>query len=109
MRLDFLPDLAVAFILSFARIGTLVMLLPGLGERAFPTRVRLAAALLIVLVLFPLSRPAYPSELRAPEIVLPLLFEEIAVGFVLGITGRFLLTKEMRQRRSRAAQDQSSA
>ncbi len=34
MQIDvsFLPVFAAAFLLSFARIGTMVMLLPGLGE-----------------------------------------------------------------------------
>ena len=36
MQLDvsFLPAFGAAFILMFARLGTMIMLLPGLGERA---------------------------------------------------------------------------
>ena len=30
---SFLPALAAAFLLTFARVGTMVMLLPGVGER----------------------------------------------------------------------------
>src|SRR6266699_2665944 len=47
MRIDvsFLPALGAAFMLMFARIGTMVMLLPGLGELSVPVRVRLVVAL----------------------------------------------------------------
>jgi len=42
MRVDisFLPALAAAFLLAFARVGTMVMLLPGVGEQTMPSRVR---------------------------------------------------------------------
>ena len=38
MRIDisFLPALAATYLLVFARIGTMIMLLPGLGEIAVP-------------------------------------------------------------------------
>ena len=40
MRIDIslLPALAAAFMLVFARIGAMVMLLPGLGEVNIPGR-----------------------------------------------------------------------
>ena len=47
MRIDvsFLPLLGATAMLMFARIGTMVMLLPGLGELSVPPRVRLTIAL----------------------------------------------------------------
>ena len=47
MRIDIslLPMLAAAFMLVFARIGAMVMLLPGFGESNVPVRIRLAIAL----------------------------------------------------------------
>jgi len=38
MRVDisFLPALAAAFLLTFARVGAMVMLLPGVGELSLP-------------------------------------------------------------------------
>ena len=52
MQIDvsFLPALAAAFMLMFARIGTMVMLLPGLGEMSVPARVRLTIALVLTAV-----------------------------------------------------------
>jgi flagellar biosynthesis protein FliR len=42
MRIDIslLPALAAAFMLVFARIGAMVMLLPGFGEANIPVRVK---------------------------------------------------------------------
>ena len=51
MRIDisFLPALAATFMLVFARIGAMVMLLPGFGETNIPVRVRLGIALMLTL------------------------------------------------------------
>ena len=67
MQLDvsFLPAFAAAFMLMFARIGTMVMLLPGLGEMTVPARVRLTIALVLTAVLLPLHRNDYQIDLRA--------------------------------------------
>ena len=54
MRIDIslLPALAAAFMLVFARIGAMVMLLPGFGEVNIPVRVRLGIALMLTLIAF---------------------------------------------------------
>src|SRR6476659_525237 len=61
MRIDIsmLPALSAAFMLVFARIGAMVMLLPGLGESNIPVRIKLAIALVLTLVILPLHRAAY--------------------------------------------------
>jgi flagellar biosynthetic protein FliR len=71
-----LPALAAAFLLVFARVGAMVMLLPGLGEMSVPGRVRLTIALVLTAILLPLHRAAYPIDLTAPGPVLVLLFQE---------------------------------
>ncbi len=43
--------------LVFARVGAIVMLIPGVGEAAVPPRIRLAFAFVLTLVLFPLAAP----------------------------------------------------
>ena len=67
MQIDvsFLPAYAAAFMLSFARIGTMVMLLPGLGEMTVSPRVRLTIALVLTAVIMPLHRTDYQIDLRA--------------------------------------------
>ena len=61
MRIDlsFLPAIAAAFLLVFARVGTMLMLLPGLGEQNLSARMRLTFALVLAAVLLPLHRNAY--------------------------------------------------
>src|SRR6187200_1268409 len=94
MQLDiaFLPALAAAFMLVFARIGTMVMLLPGLGELSVPVRVRLTVALVLTAILLPLHRAAYPLDLAVPGPVLTLLFQELLIGAVLGLTARLTIS-----------------
>src|SRR6195256_4041831 len=94
MRIDvsFLPAYAAAFMLLFARIGTMVMLLPGLGELSVPARVRLVIALILTAVLFPLHQAAYTIDLRSPGPVLIALGQELLIGVVLGMTARLTIS-----------------
>jgi flagellar biosynthetic protein FliR len=94
MRIDisFLPALAAAFLLVFARVGTMVMLLPGLGEANMPVRIRLTIALILTAIILPLHRAAYTIDLQAMGPVLTLLFQEIIIGAVLGLTARLAIS-----------------
>ena len=85
-----IPDLAAAFLLTFARVGTLVMLLPGLGEALLPARLRLSIALALTLILLPIVRPLLPTG-TAPAAVVGTLIGEIAVGLVLGLATRAVM------------------
>jgi flagellar biosynthetic protein FliR len=94
MRIDisFLPALAAAFMLMFARVGTMVMMLPGLGELSVPARVRLVVALMLTAVLFPLHRDAFALDLRSPGPVMLVLAEEFVIGAILGLTARLTIS-----------------
>lgn len=94
MRIDIslLPALAAAFMLVFARIGAMVMLLPGLGEANIPVRVKLSIALLLTLVILPLHRSAYQIDLQSISSLLVLMLHEIIIGVVLGATARVTLS-----------------
>ena len=61
ISLNWLPGTAFLFILIFARVGTLLMLLPALGEQVIPARMRLTFALAFSLVLYPLISPSLPA------------------------------------------------
>ena len=93
MQIDvsFLPVLAAAFMLSFARIGTMVMLLPGLGEMTVSPRVRLAIALALTAVIMPLHRNDYQIDMRAFGPVLMTLGQELLIGVVLGLLSRLTI------------------
>ena len=94
MRVDisFLPALAAAFLLTFARVGTMIMLLPGIGEMNLPSRVRLAMALVLTAILLPAHQSAYAVDLKALGPVLLVLFQELLVGAVLGLTARMAIS-----------------
>ncbi len=94
MRVDisFLPALAAAFLLTFARVGAMVMLLPGVGELSLPSRVRLTIALVLTAILLPAHQKAYAADLKALGPVLVLLFQELVIGAVLGLTARLALS-----------------
>jgi flagellar biosynthetic protein FliR len=94
MRIDvsFLPALATAFLLIFARAGTMLMLLPGLGEMSVPMRLRLTIALMLAAVLLPLHRNEFQIDLRSIGPILVLLATEMLVGAVLGMTARMTIS-----------------
>jgi len=93
MRVDIslLQMLAAAFMLVFARIGAMVMLLPGLGEINIPVRIKLAIALLLTLIILPLHRADYQINMDAISALLVLMIYEILIGIVLGATARVTL------------------
>jgi len=90
MRVDisFLPALAAAFMMVFARVGTMLMLLPGLGESMLSARFRLTIALVLAAVMLPLHRDAYHVDPRALGQVMLMLGEEMLIGALLGVTAR---------------------
>ena len=94
MRIDisFLPVLAAAFLLTFARVGTMVMLLPGVGELNLPARVRLTIALMLTAILLPLHEKAYTVDLTALGPVLTMMSQEIVIGAVIGLTARLAIS-----------------
>src|SRR5438046_10384552 len=94
MRVDIslLPALAATFMLVFARIGAMVMLLPGFGEANIPVRVKLAIALLLTLIILPLHRSAYHVDVTSMSSLLVLMLQEMLIGVVLGATARVTLS-----------------
>src|SRR3982075_1269293 len=94
MRVDIslLPALAATFMLVFARVGAMVMLLPGFGETNIPVRVKLGIALLLTLIILPLHRAAYQVDLSSMASLAVLMVHEIIIGIVLGATARVTLS-----------------
>ena len=92
ISLNWLPETAYFYLLIFARVGAMLMLIPALGETAIPARMRLGFALAMSAVLYPLissQLPALPTNL--PEIVVVLL-HEVAVGLILGAIARLAVS-----------------
>lgn len=92
MGIQILPEFALALMLCFARIGTMMMLMPGLSERAAPARVRLAMALMVTLAVLPLVRESMPRGTADLPRVIAVLFGELAIGFTFGLAARFVMS-----------------
>ena len=94
MQIDvsFLPALGATFLLVFARTGTMIMLLPGIGEQGISPRMRLTAALIFAAVLVPLHRNDYHIDAGALGPAIVMVVEEVIIGAVLGITARLSLS-----------------
>ncbi|ADZ69978.1 flagellar biosynthetic protein FliR [Polymorphum gilvum] len=91
LELSFLPEIAAVFMLIFARLGTMLMLLPALGESSIPMRLRLTVALALTLVFYPIGARAYPAGLVSdPGGLGILLAGELAIGFGIGLCARMI-------------------
>ena len=88
IALDWLPGVAFAYILLFARIGSILMLMPALGEDMIPARMRLSFALAFSLVVYPLLAPELPPMPVDLMGILGLVFHELAIGLILGAIAR---------------------
>ena len=92
MTLSFLPELAATFLLIFARIGVLVMLMPGTGERGIPTRIRLGLGFLVTLLMLPTVQPLFKIDTGDLPQLVRLLLIEVMIGLMIGTFVRLALT-----------------
>jgi flagellar biosynthetic protein FliR len=70
--------------LVFVRVGAIIMLLPGLGEAAVPPRIRLAFALILSLVLFPLAAPGITAIPPSSADLGGAVIKEALIGLMIG-------------------------
>ena len=78
--------------LVFARLGAVVMLLPGLGETFIPPRIRLSFALALSLMLFPLLVGKVPPIPTAPADMTLMVIKELLIGLLIGGVLRMFMT-----------------
>ncbi len=78
--------------LILARVGAILMLIPGIGEAYVPPRVRLSLALVVSLALWPIvngSLPPLPAEMGA---MIGWILREVIVGLMIGLLLRMFMT-----------------
>ncbi len=90
ISLNWLPATAYFYILIFARVGSIMMLMPALGEMTIPAQMRLGFALIFSLVLYPLVQPELPDMPADILMVLVYLLHELAIGLILGSITRLV-------------------
>ena len=78
--------------LVFARLGAIVMLLPGFGETFIPPRIRLSFALALSLMLFPLLAGKVPALPTAPADMTLAVIQEVLIGLLIGGVLRLFMT-----------------
>ncbi|MBL8537973.1 MAG: flagellar type III secretion system protein FliR [Hyphomonadaceae bacterium] len=77
--------------LLFARVGGMIMLLPGLGEPAVPPRIRLALALAIAVALGPTLADRVPVAADTEWGMAGQVVSELVIGVLLGGAARLLV------------------
>jgi flagellar biosynthetic protein FliR len=78
--------------LIFARLGSMIMVIPGLGETFVPVRVRLSMALLLALILIPVvgsTVPAIPGDISGVAFA---VIKETAIGLMIGTILRLFMS-----------------
>ncbi len=90
MQIAILPQIGALFVLVFARVGTLVMLMPGIGERSILSRARLSLAFFIALLILPVARPSLQIPDAMPALV-TLLIGELLTGLIIGVCARLVM------------------
>ena len=84
------PAIVVPAAAVFTRLSLFVFLMPGLGARVMPARVRLTLALALTALAVPVVGPVVGA--RVPDAALPLLLAgEALTGFYLGFSVRVLV------------------
>jgi len=70
--------------LVFARVGAVIMVLPGFGETLVPPRIRLSFALALTLMLFPVIGGAVPPIPSGAADMAGAVIKEVLIGLMIG-------------------------
>lgn len=87
-----LPDQVWPFLLTFARVGAMMMLLPVIGEMMISPRFRLSIALAVSLLLTPMAATMMPPMPPTIFALAGLLISEIVIGIALGGALRLVMS-----------------
>lgn len=79
-----IPQSAAVFLLMLVRIGTMLTFMPGFGGRNVPMPVKIAASLVLALVLIPFNR-AGDSGLTEPGRFAAAVGQEFLIGLLMGL------------------------
>jgi flagellar biosynthetic protein FliR len=80
-----------AVLIVFCRIGTVLMLMPGVGEMYVPMRVRLLLALTVSYLLAPIVRPYLPPVASTTMQLFIQVAGEVTIGLFLGMAAKTLM------------------
>lgn len=89
---EYLTSSILAFILVFVRLGTAMMILPGIGDSFTPRNIRLYMALAISVVLTPFLQRYIPAEIPSSAMLFTLITMEFIIGLFFGTIARIFMT-----------------
>jgi flagellar biosynthetic protein FliR len=78
--------------LVFARVGAMVMTMPGIGDQSVPPRVRLSFALLMALLVGPLVQDTVPPIPVTLGGLVGAVIHELLIGLMIGSVLRLFMT-----------------
>jgi flagellar biosynthetic protein FliR len=87
-----LQGVVLAYLLTFARAGAMIMLLPVIGDAGVPARVRLAFALAVSAALVSVTAQYYPANTPPPIELATLIARETTAGVLVGTMARLIMS-----------------
>lgn len=87
---EYLPVRIFQIVLVFARSGSALLLLPGIGETFVPVRMRLLFSVGLALAVAPVIAPQLPPEPASAAGLLSLVAGEVLIGIYFGLVARIL-------------------
>jgi flagellar biosynthetic protein FliR len=87
-----LEGVVLVFLLTFARTGAMIMLLPVIGDAGVPPRVRLAFALAVSAALTSATAHYYPAVSPPPLELASLIAREATAGVLVGAMARLIMS-----------------
>ena len=87
-----LQGIVLVYLLTFARAGAMIMLLPVIGDAGVPVRVRLAFALAVSAALVSITAQYYPTVAPQPLELATLIAREVTAGVLVGTMARLIMS-----------------
>lgn len=85
-----LNTIVLVYLLVFCRVGSMVMLMPAIGDSTIPSQVRLVFALALSFVMTPVLAQHYHPEAGSVVVLSFLIMREIVVGVLVGLMARII-------------------
>lgn len=81
----------IGFAMVFARLGTILIFMPGFGESRIPMRFRLIFAVVLCLALLP-ATPVGPLQFNSWLGFVPAMAIEVTIGLWIGLAARIIMS-----------------
>ncbi len=88
---EFLNTGVFAFILSFVRLGTAFMIMPGIGDSFVSERIRLLTSFALCFVLLPVTMQYMPAEIPGTFNLILVVLGEFVIGLFFGTVARIFM------------------